>query len=317
MEEKIENLFKGYGITEVDKKLYKDLCLNIWWLVSPAYSNVDDSHNENHIFHVLRRSIDLVFWLKNRSRNFNHDKETKYIMKVILASFIHDVFSYNNRKYHHEKAYLLIRKICDIKVLEQNNTLNVKDKAIEVVNKMFEVLNLIPGQVTSAATKKFEWLKWYSKYDLLEVSEMVNEHRASYEGKFSSELCELFSTADRDDLDLNVVINRIYVYAKDKTNRFNCDINGFLPLDITINQRSYHTEEIIPYLKNSLEWNDEKVKTFYHLWEKFSKVGYMYNSLKIDGIFMLYYKDQITKFYNDIDAIIENPEEMLKYIKID
>lgn len=327
MKLEVKDLFEGYGLNEVDMKIYPEIFEMIWKMFSCAYENVDEAHNQNHVYHVLRRAVKMVFWLKNNTRNFNHDKETKYILKVILASIVHDVYSYTKRKKHHEEAYLLIRKLVSLKVLEHSKNMNVKDKAIAVSNQKMEILESIPvNNIKNMTTNsdiefhydfsKFDWLKYFSSYDLLEVSNMVNEHRASYNGSFTSELCELFSCADRDDLDLNIIINRIYNCSKDDKCTFEYDIHGNRPLDIFINNVSYHSLEIIPYLEKTLEWDNMKIKTFYHLWEKFSRVGYMFENLPLEGFYFKYYKNNIEEFYSQVDDIIINPEKLLSYLKV-
>lgn len=308
MKEKIETLFGNYNFPEDNKKLYIYLSLNIWEMVKTAYVS-DETHNENHILHVLRRGIDLVLWLK--SDKYDTPIVNEYIIKLILASFMHDIYSSTDRKHHHTKAYELLRKICDYKILLQNFDIYNTDKIVKTSDTEIEILNLIPGQSPDQASSKLSWIRHYHKHDLICISHAVNEHRASYEGDFNSEFSELFSAADRDDLDLNVVINRIYKCAIDKTNIFNCDLNNFSTLDIIIDGVEYKSNLII----NNLKCDDIIIKTFYHLWEKFSRVGYMYKNIKSNGIYMSYYKNQIDDFHNEIDKIIKNPLKILDYIK--
>lgn len=312
MELKIKNVLEELNLSKSDITTYTNCFTSIWNLVKSKYLNVDEAHNENHIFHVFQRSMKMVFWLKRNSDEWNEKKERDYILCMGLASFMHDVYSYSNRKFHHEKAYLLLRKITDLKIAETSD-INVIDKARNVVDLQNEILYFLYSE-NIKNENLFDWLKYYNKTNLLNVSEMVLQHRASYNKDFSSELCEMFSAADRDDLNLEVVIKRILKCAEDDNCVFECDKNNFKPLAITINHTSYHSEEIIPYLKNTLEWNDKMIKTFYHLWEKFSRVGYMYSNLNSDGFYMRYYKNQLEEFWEEIDEIISSPEKMVVWV---
>ena len=49
----------------------------------------------------------------------------------------------------------------------------------------------------------------------------------------------------------------------------------------------------IEYLKLELKWDNNKVKTLFHIYEKFSRSGYMFSNLKEDGIYMSYNKDRL------------------------
>lgn len=311
---KIKKVLEELNLTKIEIEKYYECFESVWEFTKPCYVNVDESHNENHIFHVFSRSMKLIFWLKRNYHNWNSKLEKDYIMCMGLASFLHDIYSYTSRKNHHEKAYLLLRKICDIKILEQDNTINLKDKSIIITNNMMEILNSIPNQTTINAVNKFKWLKYYSKLNILEVSNMVKEHRASYKGEFSSMLCELFSTADRDDIDLNIVINRIYTCALNDDNKFECDHNGFQSLTINTKNRSIKILPIIKQLEKD-GWDNRLIKTFYHLCEKFSRDGYAYKNLKDDGFYKTYYKDQLEDFWSEIDKIVFIPMSMFKYIR--
>lgn len=336
----IEKILEGLNLSKVDLEIYTNTFENMWKVFEPVYNGVDDSHNGKHIYHVFRRCMEMVNWLKFNTRNFNDDKESKYILKLGLATMVHDAFSYTSRKFHHEKAYEFIRKLMDIKVIEGNhidpltkaeNVFIATEDALKFL--YFQRLNLnhtVDYSTYNALEDNFiidkreyhkdnikhinTFLKSFSKYDLLEVSKMVLEHRASYDGTFSTELCEVFSAADRDDLDLNVVINRIYTCALNDENKFECDHHGYQPLTINTKNRSIKILPIIKQLEKD-GWDNKLIKTFYHLCEKFSRNGYAYKNLKDDGFYKTYYKDQLEDFWSEIDKIVFIPMSMFRYIR--
>lgn len=334
--ENVEKLLEDLNLPKVELDIYTNLILNIWKVFEPVYSGVDDSHNEKHIYHVLKRCMKMVHWLKFNSRNFTDDKESRYILKLSLAAISHDAFSYTSRKQHHVKAYEFIRKLVDIKVIEGNH-IDPLTKAEKVFSASQDALKFLYFQKLNLShtvdyssyivasepchDRTYENIKYldtflnsFSKYDLLEVSDMVQQHRASYEGNFTSELCEIFSAADRDDLDLNVIINRIYTCALNEDNKFECDINGYKRLIIFRHNGPVDIYPIILRLKED-GWDNKLIKTFYHLCEKFSRDGYAYSNLKEDGFYKTYYKNHLEDFWKAIDNVIFMPTTMLKYIK--
>lgn len=330
--ENIKKALEGLNLSEVDLKIYTETFENMWSIFEPVYKSVDDSHNGKHIYHVFRRCMEMVQWLKLNTRNFTDDKESRYILKLGLAAMSHDAFSYNYRKFHHEKAYELIRKLVDIKVIEGNHidpltkAENVNIVMEDVITSLYFQRNpdykivigdeyITCGDISKNVKPKLtKLLNSFSKYDLLEVSNMVLQHRASYTGNFTSELCEIFSAADRDDLDLNVVINRIYTCALNEDNKFECDLNGFKDLTLNRHNGPVSLLGIINHLKKE-EIPNILIKTFYHLCEKYSRDGYAYSNLKEDGFYKTYYKNQLENFWKEIDEIIFIPNLMLKYIK--
>lgn len=336
----IKKVLEELNLTNVDLEIYTSTFENMWKVFEPVYAVVDDSHNSKHIYHVFRRCMEMVKWLKFNTRNFNEDKESRYILKLGLAAMVHDAFSYTSRKQHHVKAYEFIRRLVDIKVIEGNH-IDPLTKAENVFSASQDVLRFLYFQRLNLShtvdyssyvltneknemachDRTYEnikhldtFLNSFSKYDLLEVSDMVQQHRASYEGNFTSELCEIFSAADRDDLDLSVIVNRIYTCALNDGNKFECDHNGYQPLVIKTKGRDI---KILPII-NQLEkdgWDNKLIKTFYHLCEKFSRSGYAYNNLKEDGFYKTYYKDQLEDYWGEIDKIAFIPSLMFKYIK--
>lgn len=313
--EQITNMFNSLSPDKDKIRFYSMLTMDIWEMFKGRYENVDEAHNHNHIYHVLQRAIDIVeFCIKNYFI-IREDRE-RFYKQMIFASIAHDSFSYTHRKLHHEKAYEIVKLFESLKVNEQNN-IDVLTKAKNDFNLKLDILRKldVPEDLRKD-TSHFNWLKHFNKIDLNIIAFMVLQHRASNKDDFINLQAEIFSCADRDDLDLSVIVNRIYKCACDDGCLFEFELKGHIPLDIVINNVSYHSIEIIPYLKDSLEWDAKQIKTFYHLWEKFSRVGYMFDTLKLDGVYFSYYKDVIKDFYKEVDDIIVNPEKMLTYLKV-
>lgn len=316
-QEKITSMFISLSPDKDMIRFYSNLTMEIWNIFKGRYENVDEAHNHNHIYHVLQRAIDIVEFCISKHLIKKEDRE-RFYKQMIFASILHDSFSYTHRKMHHEKAYELAKVFESVKVNEQNQ-IDVLTKAKNDFNLKLDILRKldVPEELRQDISHfNFNWLKFYNKIDVNIVAYMVLQHRASNKDDFINLQAEIFSCADRDDLDLSVIINRIYKCACDEGCLFDFELNGHIPLDIVINNVSYHSNEIIPYLKDSLEWNGKQIKTFYHLWEKFSSVGYMFKKLKPTGIYFEYYKDVIEEFYKEVDDIIVNPEKMLTYLKV-
>lgn len=314
--EKITSMFNSLSPDKDKIRFYSSLTMDIWKMFKGRYENVDEAHNHNHIFHVLQRAIDIVEFCISKHIIQKSERE-RFYKQMIFASIAHDAFSYTDRSKHHEKAYELIKVFESVKVNEQNS-IDVLTKAENDFSLKLDILRMldVPEELRQEISHfNFNWLKYYNKIDLYIVAFMVLQHRASNKDNFINLQAEIFSCADRDDLDLNIIINRIYKCSKDDKCTFEYDIHGNRPLDIVINNVSYHSLEIIPYLEKTLEWDNMKIKTFYHLWEKFSRVGYMFDTLKPDGVYFSYYKDVINNFYKEVDEIIVNPEKMLTYLK--
>ena len=322
-DESIVDLLGELNISFEDRAYYFKVIRQVWRLFHTAYTNTDKGHDSNHIYHVLKRSMKIVIWLRDRD-NLDNNYVRSYMLRVILASITHDVYSFTKRKFHHEEAYVLLRKLINLKVLEYNNTLNVKEKATMVVDAKLELLGCIPNQDSKDTLEKFDWLVHYNKLDLHFVSYMVLQHRASYVGEFNSLLCEIFSAADRDDLDLNIIVNRVYNSTtgnveNNKNNEIDKYLNTFDNLKDTVDLDVSHQLELfkdkIEFLKLELKWDNNKIKTLFHIYEKFSRSGYMFTNLKEDGIYMSYNKDRLEKYWLEVDYLINNPEHMLTYLK--
>ena len=64
--------------------------------------------------------------------------------------------------------------------------------------------------------------------------------------------------------------------------------------------------DLLKYLNHFLD--------FYSFYYKNSKIGYMFTNIKPDGIFMEYYKNDIQKFWDEIDQLILNPKLFDTYL---
>lgn len=140
------------------------------------------------------------------------------------------------------------------------------------------------------------------------VALLCKEHRASFNGEFSNILCEIFSAADRDCLDLKQIIQRSYSYTKKRR-----EVNPRRNIVIRYGGTQYSVDKLMRDLIAD-DWEFEKVEVFYHIIDKFSKIGYMFTNIKPDGIFMEYYKNDIQKFWDEINQLILNPKLFDTYL---
>lgn len=304
--------------------LLAEAYLDIWNLVKSAYKDGDKyGHGEHHVYCVLKRAIEIttamhgyreiILPVENR---FMTDYFARYLM-VGLAALTHDMYSHVDRKRHHLHARAFVENLTSLGF--RLSSLD-KDYSIESLlsnPELAHVVLTIPNfNYKDMASYSFKWLMYFNNQDEIHMAaKAVKEHRASNKNGFSNVLSEIVSAADRDDLDLSIIINRIYNSATDGHSLFNCDIDGFKEHVIVIDNFDYVSSVVINHLRKVLNWDDAKIKTFYHLWEKFSRNGYAFKNLKEDGIYMLYYKDKIEEFFKEVDRIISNPRLMLGYIK--
>ncbi len=301
------------------------LYLDMWNIFKCAYKNGDDvGHGEDHIYNVLRRGIDIaismhgyreIYYLPTLHRE--PDYFTGYLM-LGLAVFTHDMYSDIDRERHHLHASDFIDRL--IYINETSNGCNDYYSLHSLLSKDHHnrtVLSIPNFKYKENAEYSFKWLKYFKTRKSLElVSEAVRCHRAS-ESKFPfiNTLPEILSAADRDDLDVKAIINRIYKCAADGSSIFNCDtVDGFNNHIAVIDGVTHESNKTIKKL-NGEDWDNTVIKTYYHLWEKFSRNGYAFKDLNKDGIYMLYYKDTINEFFNEVDKVIENPYLILYYIK--
>ncbi len=107
----------------------------------------------------------------------------------------------------------------------------------------------------------------YDAIDILEMSLAIKEHRASYNGEYSSLLSEVLAAADRGAPDLNSLIIRSSKY--------------------------YLEKEPNRDLKTVAE------DVYKHMLEKYSRTGYM----KYNAIYSLFYGEEIYNMYVAIDDL--------------
>lgn len=301
------------------------LYLDMWNLFKCAYKNGDDvGHGEDHIYNVLRRGIDIAIAMHGYKEMYylpriQHvpDYFTGYLM-LGLAVFTHDMYSDTDRERHHLHASDFIDRLIYI-----NETIGNEDEIYYALHHLLRkdhhnitILSIPNFKYKENAEYSFKWLKYFNTRKSLElVSEAVRCHRAS-ESRFPfiNTLPEILSAADRDDLDLTIIINRIYKSAIDGSCAFNCDNHGFDNHIAVIDGVTHESNKTIKKLNDEC-WTNTVIKTYYHLWEKFSRNGYAFRDLNKDGIYMLYYKDTINEFFNEVDKVIENPYLILYYIK--
>lgn len=318
----IESVFA----TASSRRVIPDVFEGILELVRPAYANVDKAHDLNHIEHVIRKGFKLYEFCRENKLyhewSFFNDSLSAKLM-IGLAGFMHDVYSYTERENHAELAGVLVECLYNLKVLKDNPVKD--DELIKYHEKM--IMTKIPGQDGSNWKEDtFKWLDMYSIDMVVCVSHMVLEHRASNKKAYSSPWCELFSAADRGDLNLEVIIGRIY-HSKKKDNiiytldpnvnvlltRFLYDVDN--PLRATM---KVITTDYIRNLWKIYGFSMHMTVVFYHLIEKFANSGYMYKKLKTDGIYMSYHKDDIKQFWLEIENMIDDPSLFIKeYIKFD
>lgn len=257
----------------------------------------DVSHGQEHIFGVMEKGFKILEWYLINNNILNlHYEERKHIIfskdekvnglqvhtlfvMIGLAAIIHDVYQSKDRKNHH----IMAEELCDFFIKEKVS------KKLDISSK--DLYFFLPDFV------------------FMNVGYMCKQHRASYNGEFRNVLCEIFSAADRDRLDLKQIIQRSYSYTKKKK-----EVQPRRFILIEINGTEYSVNKLLKDLKAN-DWEQEKIEVFYHIIDKFSKVGYMFTNIKPDGIFMEYYKNDIQKFWDEIDYLITHPLSFDSYLK--
>lgn len=260
-------------------------CFNdLWRNVSDFYMYADKGHDYKHVFNVFKNGLEMItFFYQNDTPELLFNK----YLKMGLACLVHDIFSTISRSNHEEMArdYLLdLSKIKNDKLNEHKNIRN-------------------------------DWMDFYTKEMIIEASQMVFEHRASYQLPFSSMECEIMSAADRGELNIVDIVNRIYTCATDTTCTFNVDIKGFEKHIAFVDNAMYDSDMIINDLLETYKWSNQQVKTFYHLWEKYSRQGYAFSKLDKEGVYFTYNYNNLNSFWKAVDIIIANPNVMLELIK--
>ena len=272
------------------------LISSMWGKLKHNYYG-DVSHGQEHIFNVMEKGFKILEWylLKQGILNLDYE-ERKYIIfsedekangiqvhtlfvMIGLAAIIHDVYQSKDRKNHH----IMAEELCDFFIKEKAS------KKLDISSR--------------------DLYFFLSNFVFMNVGYICKQHRASYNGEFRNVLCEIFSAADRDHLDLKQVIQRSYLYNKEKK-----EVQSRRNIIIEIGGTQYSIDKLVNDLKAN-SWEQEKIDTFYHIIDKFSKIGYMFTNIKPDGIFMEYYKNDIQMFWDEIDQLILNPELFDSYLK--
>ena len=263
-----------------------------WYEYGDRYSEYDLDHGQKHIQDMMIRSIKILSWYlrKNGSSKFRelglkNINAAFYIVGV--AAIFHDMFQEKDRKFHHELSAQAA----------ENISYNIKKEYDIIDGEIIKEYNIMDWDYRFRQS-------WRSKL----VALMCREHRASFSGPFSNILCEIFSAADRDELNLKHIIQRSYSYTKKRR-----EVQPRRNIIIDINGTQFSVDKLMRDLIAN-DWEFDKVEVFYHIIDKFSKVGYMFENINSDGIFMEYYKNDIQKFWDEIDQLILNPKLFDTYL---
>ena len=263
-----------------------------WYDYEKRYSEFDLDHGQKHIHDMMIRSIKILSWYlkKNGSSKFRELglKNINAVFYIVgVAAIFHDMFQEKDRKFHHELSAQAA----------ENISYNIKKE-----------YNIIDGEII----KEYNIMDWDYRFRQPGRSKLVSlmcrEHRASFSGPFSNILCEIFSAADRDALNLKHIIQRSYSYTKKRR-----EVQPRRNIIIDINGTQFSVDKLMRDLIAN-DWEFDKVEVFYHIIDKFSKVGYMFENINPDGIFMEYYKNDIQKFWDEIDQLILNPKLFDTYL---
>lgn len=263
-----------------------------WNDYEKRYSEYDLDHGQKHIQDMMIRNFNILSWYikTNGFGEFQKIgiKNINILFYIVgVSAIFHDLFQEEDRAQHHELSAQYAK---NIPIFIRTD------------------YDIIDGELV----KEYHILDWEYKFRQPEKSKLVAllclEHRASFKGEFSNILCEIFSAADRDPLDLKQVIQRSYSYTKKRR-----ESNPRRNIIIEIGGTQYSIDKLTRNLISN-GWEFEKVEVFYHIMDKFSKIGYMFTNIKPDGIFMGYYKDDIQTFWNEIDQLILNPKLFDNYL---
>lgn len=308
---KIVHFCTGGSIDEANRNLAINILSSLWgngennFIVGGLfdfYAHVDAGHNSDHIFNVLEEA----FKISNIFIHFNTQEEAlKHYLTIGLAALAHDMFSFTDRSSHHSLAREYLLDLSKVKGFK--NAYNF----IYPVN-----INPLTNEAESDIQYWADCFKYFTKEMLIDAANMVSQHRASYTGEFTNIGCEIFSAADRGKPDVLEVVKRIYTCALDTNCVFEVDKKGFENHIAFINNKVYNSQVIIDKLTESDKWTSQQIKTFYHLWEKYSRDGYAFKKLKENGVYLNYYKLEIRSFWDLIDEIIVNPSLMLEMLNL-
>lgn len=288
-----EMMLVEYGVERYYERSIYLVISKCWYEYGDRYSEYDLDHGQKHIQDMMIRSIKILSWYlrKNGSSRFRELglKNINAVFYIVgVAAIFHDMFQEKDRKFHHELSAQAA----------ENISYNIKKE-----------YNIIDGEII----KEYNIMDWDYRFRQPGRSELValmcREHRASFSGPFSNILCEIFSAADRDELNLKHIIQRSYSYTKKRR-----EVQPRRNIIIEIGGTQCSIDKLVNDLKAN-SWEQEKIDTFYHIIDKFSKIGYMFTNIKPDGIFMEYYKNDIQMFWDEIDQLVLNPGLFDSYLK--
>ena len=224
----------------------------IWNLYGHNYIE-NNGHSKKHIMEVIERSFKILEWYlrENNIHELDYAQKRKFFFSrginihnifiiVGVAGIFHDLFQEEDRENHHLK----VKEVIDSIKQKRNQNQHLFNRDIYFFLSMFMLSN---------------------------IELICSEHRASFSGKFSNILCEIFNVADKDPLDVKVTIERSWNYTSKK-----------------------------------LETIDENIiakEVLNHLKDKFGSNGYLFKNQNPNGIFYHYYKNDILKFQLEIDKL--------------
>lgn len=184
-------------------------------------------------------------------------------LNPVLESF------YNNSVGHG------IKHVTDVmyRALHYNEILNLK------LNKKEIVLSSLLHDMYSESSRKTHHIlgceyvmkstsKVFDGIDKERVAKAILEHRASYNGEYSSLLSELISSADRGEPNLTEIVNRCYISTKE-----------------------FHPEYNVDEINNAVKK---------HLSEKFTRNGYA----KYPNIYLQVLKKRLDIFHDEVEEFL-------------
>lgn len=260
---------------------WNDMFQSLITLVSPAYDG-DEGHGWKHLNEVFNRCIRI-----HKSISNDRVDETDY-KTYIIATLLHDVYSSTNRKEHHVLARDLIAKLVII--------MDKRSDDIDTIKLEKQLMSSIPKQDGSNWNiNSFKFLDSITIRVLDQAMDCVLNHRSSNNPLFNTKAGEVFAAADNDPLDIRTIIGRIDSCSQE-------DKDYVVPI---------LTEED----NKLLAYGKYTIRTYLHLREKFSRDGYMFKNMKPDSMFMTYYKDDLNKFWKEVDEVMEEPGLILQYVR--
>lgn len=287
---------------------------NIWGEYRKKYSK-SYAHGFNHIKSVVTQSFKILDWYL---QNIDSDKFNSLIQEIeknyrirsisslftcfVLAGVLHDVYQDSDRKDHHTKA--------------KNLCIGIGIGADENGGERFP--HSLESLIHSGMMKL--------------VSEMCYQHRASFTGKFKNIFCEIFNTADRDVPDLFNIAKRSYLHNLDCLKRdpnYEMEIKEFettfkIPVNkiVNVGVDALESSEIEFTINSKYKYNElvyagvpkEFANVYIHVWEKYSRDGYVFKDMKVASLYFKYYGNTISKLFNDIDEYLKDTKLFIRLI---